>query len=85
MEQLQSIIPYLAAFFLIALASSRVGEFFSKIRLPKITGYLFTGVIVGGFVLNFLPQEAVHDLHFIIVRPCHIGQPIRNSWNSYKA
>jgi len=65
MEQLQSIIPYLAAFFLIALASSRVGEFFSKIRLPKITGYLFTGVIVGGFVLNFLPQEAVHDLHFI--------------------
>lgn len=65
MEQLQNIIPYLAAFFLIALASARVGEFFSKFKLPKITGYLFTGVIVGGFVLNFLPETAVHDLHFI--------------------
>lgn len=65
MEQLQNIIPYLAAFFLIALASARVGDFFSKIKLPKITGYLFTGVVVGGFVLNFLPETAVHDLHFI--------------------
>jgi len=65
MEQLQNITPYLAAFFIIALASSKVGEFFSKIKLPKITGYLFTGVIVGGFVLKFLPETAVHDLHFI--------------------
>ena len=65
MEQLQDLLLYLSAFLLIALASARIGEFFTKIKLPKITGYLFTGVLVGAFVLKFLPEEAVHDLRFI--------------------
>ena len=65
MEHLQDLLLYLSAFLLIALASSRIGEFFNKIKLPKITGYLLTGVLVGAFVLKFLPAKAVHDLRFI--------------------
>ncbi len=65
MEHLQDLLLYLSAFLLIALASAQIGEFFTKIKLPKITGYLFTGVLVGAFVLKFLPEEAVHDLRFI--------------------
>lgn len=56
---------YTLAFAVICLASYRIGQFFSRIRLPYITGYLFAGALVGGFGLGFLPQEAAADLRFI--------------------
>ncbi len=65
MQQIPELLPFLAAFLLVTLSASHIGEFFTKIKLPKITGYLFTGVLVGAFMLKFLPQEAVHNLHFI--------------------
>lgn len=65
MAALQHILFSLTIFALVALASAQIGEAFSKIKLPKITGYLFTGVLVGGFILHVLPDEAIHELHFI--------------------
>lgn len=56
---------YLAGFALICLASHRIGQWFAQIRLPYITGYLFTGVLVGSFGLQLLPSSAGENLRFI--------------------
>ncbi len=53
------------SFIIVALASQQVGNLFTRLKIPKITGYLFTGLIAGGFVLNFIPQEAVQTLRFV--------------------
>ena len=55
----------LASFVIVALASWQVGDLFTKVKIPKITGYLLTGLIAGGFVLNFIPQEAAQSLRFV--------------------
>ena len=54
-----------ASFIIVALASWQVGNLFTRIKIPKITGYLFTGLLAGGFVLNFIPKEAVQTLRFV--------------------
>jgi len=65
MENIQTVSIFIAGFLLIALASKQIGEFFTRIKLPKITGYLFTGLVVGAFGLGFLPEDVVHELRFI--------------------
>ena len=52
-------------FVLIALAAKDVGRLFSKFKLPKITGYLFTGIVAGPFVLGLISAEAVERLIFV--------------------
>lgn len=56
---------YLGSFALICLSSHRIGAWFSRIRLPYITGYLFTGVLVGSFGLQLIPSSAGESLRFI--------------------
>ena len=34
----------------------------SKIKLPNVTGYLIAGVIIGPYVLNIVPLDAVKSL-----------------------
>ena len=53
------------SFFFIALAAKKIGEWFSKIGLPYITGYLLTGMVAGPFVLNLMPEGSTMDLRFI--------------------
>ncbi|MFQ5433388.1 MAG: cation:proton antiporter [Anaerolineae bacterium] len=60
-----NLIVFIASFAVVALASKQIGAFFARIKIPKITGYLFTGLVAGGFVLGFVPEEAVHSLRFI--------------------
>ena len=55
----------LAGFALIVFAARQVGQLFARFRLPLITGFLFTGIIAGPFVLDFISTEATHSLHFI--------------------
>ena len=55
----------LVGFAIIVLAARQVGQLFARLRLPLITGYLFTGIIAGHFILDFITTEAVHSLHFI--------------------
>ena len=64
-ENYQSIIIFLAIFGVIALASKDFGYLFKQLKLPLISGYLFTGIIVGPFMLEIITEEAVHKLHFI--------------------
>lgn len=56
---------YAVSFLLIALAAKKIGEWFSKIGLPYITGYLLTGMIAGPFVLNLMPSGSTTELRII--------------------
>lgn len=58
-------IVLLMAFFIVALASRQIGQFFAKFKLPLITGFLFTGVLCGPHVLKLIPSGDVDQLHFI--------------------
>ena len=58
-------IALLAGFLLVALGSARIGTVFARFGLPKITGYLFTGLLAGPFMLNMIPYEAPPRLLFV--------------------
>ncbi|MFV1968909.1 MAG: cation:proton antiporter, partial [Pirellulaceae bacterium] len=48
-----------------AFASNQLGRFFVKARLPLISGFLFTGIIAGPFVLGMIPEGATRNLRFV--------------------
>lgn len=52
----------LTALFVIVLAARQMGEIFARLKLPLISGFLFVGVIVGPFVLDFVHDEDVTRL-----------------------
>ncbi len=55
----------LVSFGIVALASEKIGAFFTRIRLPLITGFLACGVIVGPFVLGMLPDDTPQKMKFL--------------------
>jgi len=61
---LEILVP-LAGFALITLAAGEIGKLFARVRLPLITGFLFTGIIAGPFILGLLQKPAITRLHFI--------------------
>lgn len=65
MIELVDRVIFFTSFVLIALASRQVGDLFARLRLPKISGYLFTGLLAGPFVLGLASEEAVSSLLFI--------------------
>ncbi|MBK7895975.1 MAG: cation:proton antiporter [Candidatus Promineifilaceae bacterium] len=65
MEFLQQLPLFLLNFSLIALASWQIGRLFAHFNLPKISGYLFTGLLAGPFVLDFASAEVIESLRFI--------------------
>ena len=56
---------FIVSFGIIALASKEIGAFFTRYNLPLISGFLFAGVLVGPFVLNLIPSEAIPKLRFV--------------------
>jgi Trk K+ transport system NAD-binding subunit/Kef-type K+ transport system membrane component KefB len=65
MEHIQTFLILLAGFAVIGLASKQIGQFFKQIHLPLISGFLFTGIIAGPFILGLIPHEAAEELRFI--------------------
>lgn len=65
MDWLTSLLTALLPFFVVALASDRFGRWFRLVRLPLITGFLFTGVLAGPSVLGLIPAEALPRLRFL--------------------
>jgi Trk K+ transport system NAD-binding subunit/Kef-type K+ transport system membrane component KefB len=65
MESYQSIFIFSAGFAIIALASKQIGQFFVKVRLPLISGFLFAGIVAGPFILGMIPAEATARLRFV--------------------
>ncbi len=65
MENFLPLLIFIASFGIIALASKEIGAFFTRYNLPLISGFLFAGVLVGPYVLNIIPSEAIGKLRFI--------------------
>lgn len=65
MEISQELPLTILSFVLMALASWQIGRLFLTLNLPKISGYLFTGLIAGPFVLGFATVEEIESLRFI--------------------
>ncbi len=68
MESIQlylNLVPALASFAIIAMASSRIGRSANVYHFPLISGYLIAGMIAGPYVLNMINKESVEALRFI--------------------
>ena len=65
MDSFLNVIVLVASFTVIALASQRIGHFFSRVNLPLISGFLFAGILVGPHVLGLISQETVDNLRFV--------------------
>lgn len=59
------ILTFLAGFAVISLASKQIGQMFKKAELPLISGFLFTGILAGPFVLGLISIEATRNLRFV--------------------
>lgn len=64
-QNYQETFAVIAGFGLVALASKEIGHFFVKIKLPLVSGFLFTGILAGPSVLELLPVEAASGLRFV--------------------
>lgn len=55
----------LAALGFVLLAAYTLGEIASRLNLPKITGYIITGLLFGPYVINLFSVGVVEDLKLI--------------------
>lgn len=55
----------LFSFTWVVIASNQVSRFFQKIKLPLITGFLLSGILIGPFGLKLIEINSVERLHFI--------------------
>ncbi|OIP29893.1 MAG: hypothetical protein AUK47_26500 [Deltaproteobacteria bacterium CG2_30_63_29] len=55
----------LAAFGFVLLAAFIIGEFAAFVRLPRVTGYLLTGIGFGPYVANLFSVQVVSDLSLL--------------------
>ncbi|UCH25899.1 MAG: cation:proton antiporter [Trueperaceae bacterium] len=65
MQSYREVLIFLAGFIVIALASGQIGRFFTRLKLPLISGFLFTGLLVGPYVLGLVSEGAVSRLGFV--------------------
>jgi Trk K+ transport system NAD-binding subunit/Kef-type K+ transport system membrane component KefB len=56
---------FLTGFAFIAIASNQVSQYFPRIKLPLITGFLFCGILAGPYALDLIPREAIRNLRMI--------------------
>ena len=49
---------------ILLVAAFLIAQLLKKIKLPKLTGFMITGMIVGPNVFHFLTHENLHQLHF---------------------
>ncbi|WP_022667687.1 cation:proton antiporter [Desulfospira joergensenii] len=59
------IAAFAAGFVRIALASRQMGQELAKTGLPRISIFLFTGILTGPYVLGLISKPAIEHLRFI--------------------
>lgn len=59
------LLPILAVFAFVAMASERLGYFLGRLHLPLITGFLLAGVVAGPHVLGLVSEAGVERLRFV--------------------
>lgn len=60
-----TIIISLLGFGVLTLASDTLGKVLNRIRFPLITGFLFTGILCGPYLLGLIQKPDVQNLLFI--------------------
>ncbi len=65
MIEFGQILIILIAFVWVVIASNQVAKFFQKIKFPLITGFLLSGILIGPYVLDLVPKDAIPKLNFI--------------------
>lgn len=55
----------LTGFAILAVASHTISKLCPYIGLPRITGYLVTGILAGPYVLNFITKQQLRQLRII--------------------
>jgi len=53
------------SFGFLLIAAYLMGDILSWLKLPKITGYIFAGVLFGPYVANFIPLDTVMELKLL--------------------
>ena len=61
----KDLIFLIAGFFVVAISANQIAKAFQKIKLPLITGLIFTGIITGPFIIGLIPPSAKTSLNFI--------------------
>ena len=59
------LVAALLVFGLIALASRQIGDFFRRVHLPLVSGFLLTGMVAGPYVLAVVSAGSLQRLHFL--------------------
>ncbi|MDM8529608.1 cation:proton antiporter [Anaerolineales bacterium HSG25] len=59
MEFLRPFIILSTTLFIVVLAARQLGDIFSRFKLPLISGFLFAGILVGPFLLDFVHAENI--------------------------
>ncbi|MFT7587092.1 MAG: Kef-type K+ transport system membrane component KefB, partial [Cellvibrionaceae bacterium] len=65
MEILSPYVWLFTALLIVVLAAQRMGDIFARFKLPLISGFLFAGIIVGPFILDFVHTENIPSLLFL--------------------
>ncbi|MFQ5683747.1 MAG: cation:proton antiporter [Candidatus Binatia bacterium] len=65
MDGHQQVFIAVAGFVVVVLASRQIGQYFTRAKLPRITGYLLAGILVGPFGLDVISTGAIAHLRFI--------------------
>ncbi|MDY6822899.1 MAG: cation:proton antiporter [Thermodesulfobacteriota bacterium] len=65
MESFSQIIFFGLGFAVVAIAAKQIGQYFLKLSLPLISGFLFTGILVGPYGLELIPAKALPHLRFV--------------------
>ena len=55
----------LGGFIIVAVAARNLAGFFTRFKLPLITGLLIIGILCGPFVFGLIPSESREKLNFI--------------------
>ncbi len=61
----QELILLIAGFIIISISANQIAKSFQKVRLPLITGLIFTGIITGPYIIGLIPTTAKTNLNFI--------------------
>lgn len=61
----QDLLLLIAGFVIIAISANQIARTFQKIRLPLITGLIFTGIISGPYIIGLIPESSKTSLNFI--------------------
>jgi len=59
------IILLIAGFLIVSISANQIARKFQRIKLPLITGLIFTGIIAGPYIIGLIPITAKTNLNFI--------------------